>query len=138
MSKTSKSTAKTTSKRPVTSPDDKKLRDRMFAHYSGATVSQQQLNTVRKFVKRHCKTGILAYFECTAPQLKRYAESKLSLSELSDVTHERLNRASDESKSDVYSKPWQRKTAAMMYELALVEQREQRKTATPTETETSE
>lgn len=97
---------------PTTKTDPNvQIAKRASAMFEGAAVSQPQLTLLRAYVSRSMKAGIIRTLGCTETQLKRYAESDLSNSDLPEKTRERL------SKAGVYPKPWARKTAAMLYQI---------------------
>lgn len=80
--------------------------------YKGAAVSQPQLDAVIAYVRRTMRQGVLKALGCTERQLKSYATSETSASDLPDKTREKLAGF-----NDVYSKPWPRKTASMLFEV---------------------
>jgi hypothetical protein len=103
------------------------------AHYNGAAVSQPQLDAVIAHVQRTMRAGIMKSLGCTERQLLGYANSELSASDLSDKTREKLAGF-----NDVYSKPWPRKTASMLYELQQDRKRSSRKRTKKAPTEAVE
>ena len=128
-----------TAKKQSTTPTndaDKTLRAKMSAHFSGSDVSPAQLAMFRKYVSRKFRSGILKTLKCSEAQLRRYADSDISLSDLPERTREIL---AEMSEKPAYKKPWPKKSAAMLYETHMSRKRASRpkssKTETPTPTE---
>ena len=92
--------------------------------FSGADVSQPQLKSVLTHVKRSMRAGILPSLKCSENQLRRYATSDISITDLPDTTREKLSAVK-------YSKPWPRKTAAILYQIHLSRKSRAKKTPTP-------
>jgi hypothetical protein len=107
-------------------------RERANAMFSGTGFSEAQWPKLEAYVKKHMRSGILKHLACTETQLKRFAEHKLSVSELPDKTRERLSPAIFEP---VYAngkknKAWPRKTASGLYQMQ--QQRKRNRPAKPT------
>lgn len=100
----------------------------------GQPVSVPQMTDIERYVKKHCRSGILRFLACTEKQLRQYSRNEIRLTELPDKTRARLRELSRKNDS-FYSKPWPRKSATSLYVLHLDRKR---KSASKPKTQPSE
>ena len=113
-------------------------RARANAMFAGTPFSEEQWPKLEAYVKRHMRSGILKHLACTETQLKRFAEHKLSKSQLPAKTQERLASSIFEPvyANNKTGKAWPRKTASGLYQMQ--QQRKRNRPAKPAATESAD